>query len=165
MCVSYRHTWRRKMFVPVCGSRRFSKGRETISKWQPSERTCRRAQIKGTRWTQIYWIQKDTDAICPSISYVKWWYNLDRWSMNSSDGGQTPNGKFRKDLTNLDLDNFCLDADLNCFENHCQSLVEICFEFICRFLEDDFETYVVQMRQPHIWGGEPELLMSSHVLR
>nr|XP_008340190.2 OTU domain-containing protein At3g57810-like isoform X1 [Malus domestica] len=33
------------------------------------------------------------------------------------------------------------------------------------FLEDDFETYVVQMRQPHIWGGEPELLMSSHVLR
>ncbi|KAK9934418.1 hypothetical protein M0R45_021563 [Rubus argutus] len=33
------------------------------------------------------------------------------------------------------------------------------------FLEDDFDTYVVQMRQPHIWGGEPELLMSSHVLR
>ncbi|XP_008222061.1 PREDICTED: OTU domain-containing protein At3g57810-like isoform X1 [Prunus mume] len=33
------------------------------------------------------------------------------------------------------------------------------------FLEDDFETYVVQMRQPHIWGGEPELLMSSHVLK
>ncbi|XP_048318150.1 OVARIAN TUMOR DOMAIN-containing deubiquitinating enzyme 4 isoform X1 [Ziziphus jujuba] len=33
------------------------------------------------------------------------------------------------------------------------------------FLEDDFETYVEQMRQPHIWGGEPELLMSSHVLR
>ncbi|XP_040374854.1 OVARIAN TUMOR DOMAIN-containing deubiquitinating enzyme 4 isoform X3 [Rosa chinensis] len=32
------------------------------------------------------------------------------------------------------------------------------------FLEDDFERYVVQMRQPHIWGGEPELLMSSHVL-
>ncbi|PON52452.1 OTU domain containing protein [Parasponia andersonii] len=32
------------------------------------------------------------------------------------------------------------------------------------FLEDDFETYVVQMRQPHSWGGEPELLMSSHVL-
>lgn len=33
------------------------------------------------------------------------------------------------------------------------------------FLEDDFETYVVQMRQPHFWGGEPELLMSSHVLQ
>ncbi|XP_061992533.1 OVARIAN TUMOR DOMAIN-containing deubiquitinating enzyme 4-like isoform X2 [Rosa rugosa] len=33
------------------------------------------------------------------------------------------------------------------------------------FLEDDFERYVVQMRQPHIWGGEPELLMSSHVLQ
>ncbi|KAL6190553.1 hypothetical protein ACLB2K_036947 [Fragaria x ananassa] len=33
------------------------------------------------------------------------------------------------------------------------------------FLEDDFESYVVQMRKPHIWGGEPELLMSSHVLQ
>ncbi|KAK0574865.1 hypothetical protein LWI29_030257 [Acer saccharum] len=33
------------------------------------------------------------------------------------------------------------------------------------FVEGDFDTYVVHMRQPHIWGGEPELLMSSHVLR
>ncbi|XP_042492872.1 OVARIAN TUMOR DOMAIN-containing deubiquitinating enzyme 4-like isoform X3 [Macadamia integrifolia] len=33
------------------------------------------------------------------------------------------------------------------------------------FLEGDFDTYVTQMRQPHIWGGEPELLMSSHVLQ
>ncbi|XP_027922631.1 OTU domain-containing protein At3g57810-like isoform X1 [Vigna unguiculata] len=33
------------------------------------------------------------------------------------------------------------------------------------FLEGDFETYTVQMRKPHIWGGEPELLMSSHVLQ
>ncbi|CAN1137280.1 OVARIAN TUMOR DOMAIN-containing deubiquitinating enzyme 4 [Linum perenne] len=33
------------------------------------------------------------------------------------------------------------------------------------FIEDDFDTYVVQMRQPHVWGGEPELLMSSHVLK
>ncbi|KAJ0038930.1 hypothetical protein Pint_23692 [Pistacia integerrima] len=33
------------------------------------------------------------------------------------------------------------------------------------FVEGDFDTYVVQMRQPHIWGGEPELLMSSHVLK
>uniref|UniRef100_A0A803PHD8 Ubiquitin thioesterase OTU n=1 Tax=Cannabis sativa TaxID=3483 RepID=A0A803PHD8_CANSA len=33
------------------------------------------------------------------------------------------------------------------------------------FLEDDFETYVGQMRQPHSWGGEPELLMASHVLQ
>uniref|UniRef100_A0A2P2JXZ1 Ubiquitin thioesterase OTU n=3 Tax=Rhizophora mucronata TaxID=61149 RepID=A0A2P2JXZ1_RHIMU len=33
------------------------------------------------------------------------------------------------------------------------------------FLEDDFDTYVMQMRQPHVWGGEPELLMSSHVLK
>ncbi|XVE85280.1 hypothetical protein DITRI_Ditri17bG0079000 [Diplodiscus trichospermus] len=33
------------------------------------------------------------------------------------------------------------------------------------FLEGDFDNYVVQMRKPHIWGGEPELLMCSHVLK
>ncbi|XP_031122138.1 OVARIAN TUMOR DOMAIN-containing deubiquitinating enzyme 4-like isoform X1 [Ipomoea triloba] len=33
------------------------------------------------------------------------------------------------------------------------------------FVEGDFDAYVTQMRQPHIWGGEPELLMSSHVLQ
>ncbi|XP_058195129.1 OVARIAN TUMOR DOMAIN-containing deubiquitinating enzyme 4-like isoform X2 [Rhododendron vialii] len=33
------------------------------------------------------------------------------------------------------------------------------------FVEGDFDTYVTQMRQPHTWGGEPELLMSSHVLQ
>ncbi|CAL0328012.1 unnamed protein product [Lupinus luteus] len=33
------------------------------------------------------------------------------------------------------------------------------------FLEGDFETYTVQMRKPHIWGGEPELFMCSHVLQ
>ncbi|XP_068666584.1 OVARIAN TUMOR DOMAIN-containing deubiquitinating enzyme 4-like [Aristolochia californica] len=33
------------------------------------------------------------------------------------------------------------------------------------FLEGDFDTYIGQMRQPHIWGGEPELLMSCHVLQ
>ncbi|XP_052204142.1 OVARIAN TUMOR DOMAIN-containing deubiquitinating enzyme 4-like isoform X2 [Diospyros lotus] len=33
------------------------------------------------------------------------------------------------------------------------------------FIEGDFDAYVMQMRQPHIWGGEPELLMSSHVLQ
>ncbi|QHO57115.1 OVARIAN TUMOR DOMAIN-containing deubiquitinating enzyme 4-like isoform X1 [Arachis hypogaea] len=34
-----------------------------------------------------------------------------------------------------------------------------------KFLEDDFDTYTGQMRKPHVWGGEPELLMSSHVLQ
>ncbi|WVZ65371.1 hypothetical protein U9M48_014747 [Paspalum notatum var. saurae] len=29
----------------------------------------------------------------------------------------------------------------------------------------DFDTYVSQIRKPHVWGGEPELLMASHVLR
>ncbi|KAL8218861.1 hypothetical protein R6Q57_022234 [Mikania cordata] len=33
------------------------------------------------------------------------------------------------------------------------------------FLEGDFETYVSDMRRSHVWGGEPELLMSSHVLK
>lgn len=31
-------------------------------------------------------------------------------------------------------------------------------------MEGDFDTYVAQMRKPHVWGGEPELLMASHVL-
>lgn len=33
------------------------------------------------------------------------------------------------------------------------------------FLEGDFDAYVSQIRQSHAWGGEPELLMCSHVLR
>ncbi|KAK4485388.1 hypothetical protein RD792_008027 [Penstemon davidsonii] len=33
------------------------------------------------------------------------------------------------------------------------------------FIEGDFESYVSQIRKPHVWGGEPELLMASHVLQ
>ncbi|XP_054787702.1 OVARIAN TUMOR DOMAIN-containing deubiquitinating enzyme 4-like [Prosopis cineraria] len=33
------------------------------------------------------------------------------------------------------------------------------------FLEGDFDTYTGQMRKSHVWAGEPELLMSSHVLQ
>ncbi|KAK9120043.1 hypothetical protein Scep_018136 [Stephania cephalantha] len=33
------------------------------------------------------------------------------------------------------------------------------------FLEGDFDTYVSHMRRHNAWGGEPELLMSSHVLK
>ncbi|XP_074310014.1 OVARIAN TUMOR DOMAIN-containing deubiquitinating enzyme 4 isoform X2 [Silene latifolia] len=33
------------------------------------------------------------------------------------------------------------------------------------YLEDEFDRYVCQMRQSHVWGGEPELLMASHVLQ
>ncbi|XP_002534273.2 OVARIAN TUMOR DOMAIN-containing deubiquitinating enzyme 4 [Ricinus communis] len=33
------------------------------------------------------------------------------------------------------------------------------------FIEGDFDTYVAQMRKPHVWGGEPELFMASHVLK
>ncbi|XP_044396593.1 OVARIAN TUMOR DOMAIN-containing deubiquitinating enzyme 4-like [Triticum aestivum] len=33
------------------------------------------------------------------------------------------------------------------------------------FIEGDFDTYVSQIRKPQVWGGEPELLMASHILR
>ncbi|KAL5201116.1 hypothetical protein ABZP36_035470 [Zizania latifolia] len=33
------------------------------------------------------------------------------------------------------------------------------------FIEGDFDAYVSQIRKPHVWGGEPELLMASHVLQ
>ncbi|PIN05493.1 hypothetical protein CDL12_21964 [Handroanthus impetiginosus] len=33
------------------------------------------------------------------------------------------------------------------------------------FIEEDFDGYVKRIQQPHVWGGEPELIMSSHVLR
>ncbi|XP_057979529.1 uncharacterized protein LOC131165606 [Malania oleifera] len=33
------------------------------------------------------------------------------------------------------------------------------------FIEGDFDAYVERIQQPYVWGGEPELLMASHVLR
>eukprot|EP00899_Mesostigma_viride_P006198 jgi/Mesvir1/1557/Mv14536-RA.1 len=33
------------------------------------------------------------------------------------------------------------------------------------FIEGDFDSYLRYMSQPTVWGGEPELLMLSHVLR
>ncbi|XP_022766747.1 OTU domain-containing protein At3g57810-like isoform X2 [Durio zibethinus] len=33
------------------------------------------------------------------------------------------------------------------------------------FVEGDFDAYVSQIRKPHVWGGEPELFMASHVLQ
>lgn len=33
------------------------------------------------------------------------------------------------------------------------------------YLEDEFDRYICQMRQCQVWGGEPELLMASHVLK
>lgn len=33
------------------------------------------------------------------------------------------------------------------------------------FIEEDFDSYVTRMREPYVWGGEPELLMASHVLK
>ncbi|KAH7565982.1 hypothetical protein JRO89_XS08G0053000 [Xanthoceras sorbifolium] len=34
-----------------------------------------------------------------------------------------------------------------------------------KFIEGDFDTYVKHNQQPYVWGGEPELLMASHVLK
>ncbi|XP_054805255.1 OVARIAN TUMOR DOMAIN-containing deubiquitinating enzyme 4 isoform X2 [Prosopis cineraria] len=48
---------------------------------------------------------------------------------------------------------------------------EVADEFIKRreetewFVEGDFDTYVSQIRKPHVWGGEPELFIASHVLQ
>ncbi|KAL1351335.1 hypothetical protein HN51_015249 [Arachis hypogaea] len=48
---------------------------------------------------------------------------------------------------------------------------QVADEFIKRreetewFVEGDFETYVSQIRKPHMWGGEPELFIASHVLQ
>lgn len=33
------------------------------------------------------------------------------------------------------------------------------------FIDGDFDTYVKRIQQPFVWGGEPELLMASHVLK
>ncbi|XP_050282038.1 uncharacterized protein LOC126722921 [Quercus robur] len=33
------------------------------------------------------------------------------------------------------------------------------------FIEGDFDAYVTRIQQPYVWGGEPELLMASHVLK
>ncbi|XP_058205363.1 OVARIAN TUMOR DOMAIN-containing deubiquitinating enzyme 4-like [Rhododendron vialii] len=36
---------------------------------------------------------------------------------------------------------------------------------VIRFLEEDLDIHVSQMRDPNAWGGEPELFMASHVLQ
>lgn len=33
------------------------------------------------------------------------------------------------------------------------------------FIEGDFDAYVERIQRPYVWGGEPELLMASHVLK
>ncbi|KAJ8551447.1 hypothetical protein K7X08_021462 [Anisodus acutangulus] len=33
------------------------------------------------------------------------------------------------------------------------------------FIEGDFDAYVERIEKPYVWGGEPELLMASHVLK
>ncbi|KAI4370693.1 hypothetical protein MLD38_019013 [Melastoma candidum] len=33
------------------------------------------------------------------------------------------------------------------------------------FIEGDFDAYIKRIQEPYVWGGEPELLMASHVLK
>ncbi|RVW69632.1 OTU domain-containing protein [Vitis vinifera] len=33
------------------------------------------------------------------------------------------------------------------------------------FIEGNFDAYVKRIQQPYVWGGEPELIMASHVLK
>lgn len=39
------------------------------------------------------------------------------------------------------------------------------FVLLRRFIEGDFDAYVERIEKPYVWGGEPELLMASHVLK
>jgi len=51
---------------------------------------------------------------------------------------------------------------------HCWYIAELLHMLLrkfCRFVEGDFDTYVSHIREPHVWGGEPELFMASHVLQ
>lgn len=45
----------------------------------------------------------------------------------------------------------------------CQNWVGLCIAF--RFIEGDFDAYITRIQEPYVWGGEPELIMASHVLK
>ncbi|KAG6487834.1 hypothetical protein ZIOFF_056570 [Zingiber officinale] len=58
-------------------------------------------------------------------------------------------------ITSLALDNL-----KNVIINTIYSLA-----MLLQFVEGDFDTFVSQIMKPHVWGGEPELFMASHVLQ
>ncbi|PPD72236.1 hypothetical protein GOBAR_DD30863 [Gossypium barbadense] len=74
------------------------------------------------------------------------------------------------DDVNLDADNKT-DASLNSDEKSSNHLSSVVNELLKRreetewFIEGDFDAYVKEIQQPYVWGGEPELLMASHVLK
>lgn len=43
--------------------------------------------------------------------------------------------------------------------------MNMCCFMLHRFIEGDFDAYVERIEKPYVWGGEPELLMASHVLK
>lgn len=46
-------------------------------------------------------------------------------------------------------------------ELKCLFVLSMCF----RSIEGDFDAYVKRIEQPYVWGGEPELLMASHIIK
>lgn len=54
-----------------------------------------------------------------------------------------------------------------CFILHTYIFAVNCTHFSCiyRYLESDFDAYVQRIEKPYVWGGEPELLMASHVIK
>lgn len=80
-----------------------------------------------------------------------------RLQMNLSRGGQRLNGYLLSSLIMLVVVHF---------HSHIIVLIFYCALFsLSRFIEGDFDTYVSQIRKPHVWGGEPELFIASHVLQ
>lgn len=51
------------------------------------------------------------------------------------------------------------------FNSYVYKILIWVFGNMCRFIEGDFDAYVTRIQQPYVWGGEPELLMASHVLK
>lgn len=49
-------------------------------------------------------------------------------------------------------------------EQVCDRLLQLRDE-LSPFIDEDFDAYVAAMRQPHVWGGEPELSVAADVLK
>ncbi|CAK9141203.1 unnamed protein product [Ilex paraguariensis] len=121
--------------------------------------------------TEVVFGDETIDAGSPEIS--------------SSDANDKTSANYR--VTRVPADGRCLFraiAHVACLrngeeppdENHQRELADelraqVVDELLTRrkeaewFIEGDFDAYVKRIQQPYVWGGEPELLMSSHVLK
>ncbi|KAK4348144.1 hypothetical protein RND71_034483 [Anisodus tanguticus] len=57
------------------------------------------------------------------------------------------------------------DAKLDIQSRYPQFFVSLGTLFHFRFIEGDFDAYVERIEKPYVWGGEPMLLMASHLLK